>query len=172
MGKNEIIDLIARTKGLKNYAYSLCNGRDIHNDLFQTFLLELCETDEQLLLEKYHSIQIIGYSKMRLWALNKNRLRDSKYTNTKNELVERYNDKDVTINLIDNDSYNYEVDEKFDKTIDFLETNPKVKKYQVAILFHTINNSTREVAETIGAKQREVIYQNNKLKQLVRQNVR
>ena len=56
--------------------------------------------------------------------------------------------------------------------MEFLEKNPKVKKYQVAILFHSVNRTTKDIAKSICAPQRQVIYQNNKLKELIKQNVK
>jgi hypothetical protein len=40
------------------------------------------------------------------------------------------------------------------------------------MLYASINQTTKQIAETIGAKERQVIYQNVKLKQLIKQHVK
>lgn len=172
MNKNQLIELAANSKELKNYCKSLCKGRDIYNDLFQEFLLSLCEREESFLINKYKTISFIGFCIKSIEFLNLNRYRDSKYMNTKNPLVERVNDNEYSFDLISDEGYNFEIDEKFNKTIEFLEKTPKVKKYQVAILFHSVNRTTKDIAEQIQSPQRQVIYQNNKLKELIKQNVK
>ena len=105
--------------------------------------------------------------------MNRNRLTATKHLNTKNTLVERCNDNIINFDLItDDNTYNEEIEVKFKKTINFLNNTKQVKKYQVLMLYASINQTTKQIAETLGAKERQVIYQNVKLKQLIKQNVK
>lgn len=173
MNKKQLLILAANSKELKEYCFKLCNKRDIYNDLFQEFLLVLCELDEQTLITKYNNIQFIGYCFGIIRQMNLNRQRGCKIKGKENVLVERFSENLFNFEtLIDENEYNYEIDIKFEKTIKFLEDTPKVKKYQCSLLFNSLNMTTREIAEKIGANHRQVIYENDKLKKLIKQNIK
>lgn len=173
MNKKQLLILAANSKELKEYCFKLCNKRDIYNDLFQEFLLVLCELDEQTLITKYNNIQFIGYCFGIIRQMNLNRQRGCKIKGKENVLVENYSDNLINFEtIIDETEYNYDIDVKFEKTIKFLEDTKQVKKYQCSLLFNSLNMTTREIAEKIGANHRQVIYENDKLKKLIKQNIK
>ena len=172
MNKKQLIELAANSKELKNYCKTLCKGRDIYNDLFQEFLLNLCQREDKFLIDKFEKIVFINFCRFTIYKMNSDRYRVNKLINTKHPLSERHSEFESNFDLINDEAYNYEIDVKFNKTMEFLEQTPKVKKYQVAILFHSVNRTTKDIAESIKAPQRQVIYQNNKLKELIKQNVK
>jgi len=173
MNKQQLITLAADSKELKGFCYKLCNGNDIHLDMFQEFLIKLLECPEDKLVKKYYDLHFIGYCYFILKRLNNHRLRDSKYINSKNCLSFR---NDISLSEydlnIEDSGYNHEIDEKFEKTLNYLEKDKSIKKYQAVILFASVDKSTREISEMIGTKERVIIYQNNKLKQKIKENVK
>lgn len=172
MNKKQLIELAANNRELKSYCKTLCKGRDIYNDLFQEFLLNLCESEEKFLISKFENISFIRFCRFTIYKANLDRHKANKFTNTKHPLSEKYIDNIYNLDYISDEGYNFEVDEKFNKTIEFLEKTPKIKKYQVAILFHSVCRTTKDIAESIKVPQRQLIYQNNKIKELIRQNVK
>lgn len=174
MNKNELITLAANSNELKGFCKKLCEGNDIYLDMFQDFLVHLLECSEEMLAKKYNDMLFIGYCYYKLRELNMMRLRAAKFTNSKNTLATKMGmiDFEDVSDEIPDETYNHNVDEKFEKTMEYLENDKSVKKYQVAILFASTQKSTREISEIIGTKERVVIYQNNKLKQKIKAHVR
>jgi DNA-directed RNA polymerase specialized sigma24 family protein len=170
MNKSKLLVIGANHPMLKNLAFKLCNGRDIHNDLFQEFLLYLCEKDEAFLLKKYEEIQFISYCSNVIKGLNSNRYTQSKYINSKNPLIEKCNSFEVLDFEISDICYNFEIDAKFDRTVKFIKEYPDQLKAD--ILFKSIELSTREIANDLGLNQRQLIYQNNKLKNEIKKKVK
>jgi hypothetical protein len=196
--KTELLTLAAESKEMRNHCKNLCNGNDIYKDVFAEFLLYLCEQDGEVLIKKYNDIQFLGYCYFLLKRFNVERIRSAKRTNSKSRLmmgnceyIEELQvfEKEITYDLneseqgiqsafLSNDKiideeteYDYEVDTKFDKVIDFMEQSG-IKKYQAALLFSSIDQSTREISEKIGTPQRHVIYQINKIKNKIKENVK
>ena len=172
MNKTQLIELAANSQQLKSYCKTLCRGRDIYNDLFQEFLLNLLQREEKFLIDKFENITFISFCRFTIYKMNLNRYVANKLVNTKNPLSEKYVENTSRFDTENDEGYNHEIDIKFNKTMEFLEQTPKVKKYQVAILFHSVTRTTKDIAKSINAPQRQVIYQNNKLKELIKQNVK
>ncbi len=158
MDKNKLIELAYNSKMLKGLSYNLCKGRDIHNDLFQEFIMKIINKDEAFLIKKYNEIQFISYCSNVIKGLNSMRYRDAKAVNTKNPLVEKYNEVEFECEVID-ENYNYEVDLKYNKTLSLLKNIEGSD-----LLIESINSTTRQVAEDYNLKQRQLIYKNNKIK--------
>ena len=172
MNKSELLNDIARNSSFKDYCFRLCRS-DLANDLHQEFLLYLSEQTEDFILEKYNNIQLIGfcYSVIKFKYLDF--LKTKKYAFTNNTLSNGnfISLSDLQADFID-DNYNYEIDVKFEKTIKYLESDKSIKKYHAALLFNSVDKSTREISEMIGTKQRVVIYQINKIKDKIKANVK
>jgi len=52
LNKQQIIELLSKEVGFKNLCNKLCQYNDIANDLYQEFMLVVCETSEEVLKEK------------------------------------------------------------------------------------------------------------------------
>ena len=152
---------------LNGLSTKLCNYRDIKNDLFQEFLLYLCEKPEEFLIDKVNKGQFISYCSNVLKGINSDRHRANKLVNTKNPLVERHNDYEINFDLIE-ESYNFEIDMKFERVVKFTRNDP----FKAEILFKSVVTSTREIAQELGVNQRKLIYENNKFKQEIKNNVK
>jgi hypothetical protein len=164
MTKDRLLILASESKMLRNLAAKLCNYRDIQHDLFQEFILILCETDEKILIDKYNNAQFIGFCYLNLKSLNLNRLTANNLVNTKNPLAEKRNVYEIdNLELIDED-YNHEIDVKFEKVIKFV----KKDKFKSEILFKSVVKSTREIAQDLGLNQRKLIYENVKFKKQIK----
>lgn len=170
MNKSQLLVLGANHPMLKGLAYKLCNGRDIHNDLMQEFLLFLCEKDEAFLLKKYEEIQFISYCSNIIKGLNSHRYRDSKYVNSKNPLIEKCNSFEILDFEIEENNYNFEIDMKFERTVKFIKEYPD--KFKSEVLFKSLVTSTREIASELGMNQRKLIYQNVKFKAEIKNKVK
>lgn len=167
MNKDRLLILAAQSKMLQNLCAKLCNYRDIHNDLFQEFLLYLCKKDDDFLIKKYNDIQFISYCSNVIKGLNSDRHRANKLINTKNPLVERHTDIEFDFDITD-ESYNFEIDMKFDKVVKFTRSEP----FKADILFKSVVSSTREIAQELGVNQRRLIYENNKFKTEIKNNIK
>ena len=152
---------------LNGLSTKLCNYRDIKNDLFQEFLLYLCEKPEEFLIDKVNKGQFISYCSNVLKGINSDRHRANKLVNTKNPLVERHNDIEINFDFIE-ESYNFEIDMKFERVVKFTRNDP----FKAEILFKSVVSSTREIAQELGVNQRKLIYENNKFKQEIKNNVK
>lgn len=152
---------------LKGLTANLCNNRDIKNDLFQEFLLYLCEKPEEFLIDKVNRGQFIAYCSNVLKGMNSDRHRANKLVNTKNPLVERHNDSEVNFDMSE-ESYNFEIDMKFEKVVKFTRHEP----FKAEILFKSVVTSTRQIASELGVNQRKLIYENNKYKQEIKNNIK
>lgn len=168
MTKERLLILASESKMLKNLAAKLCNHRDIQHDLFQEFLLYLCEKDEDILIKKYDNAHFIGYCVLTLKSLNSHRLKANTLVNTKCPLVERHNTNEIIDFDIEENIYNFEVEEKIDKIVKFA----KEDKFKVEVLFKSVVSSTRQIAQDLGVNQRKLIYQNNLFKRELRQKLR
>jgi len=168
MTKERLLILASKSKMLKNLAAKLCNHRDIQHDLFQEFLLYLCEKDEDILVKKYDNAQFIGYCVLTLKSLNSHRLKANTLVNTKCPLVERHNTNEIIDFDIEENSYNFEVEEKINEIVKFA----KEDKFKVEVLFKSVVSSTRQIAQDLGVNQRKLIYNNNKFKSELRQKLR
>jgi DNA-directed RNA polymerase specialized sigma24 family protein len=167
MNKDRLLILAAQSKMLQNLCAKLCNYRDIHNDLFQEFLLYLCKKDDDFLIKKYNDIQFISYCSNVIKGLNSDRHRANKLINTKNPLVERHTDIEFDFDITD-ESYNFEIDMKFDRVVKFTRNEP----FKADILFKSVVSSTREIAQELGVNQRRLIYENNKFKTEIKNNIK
>jgi hypothetical protein len=145
----------------------LCNHRDIQHDLFQEFLLYLCEKPEEFLIDKVNNGQFIAYCSNVLKGMNSDRHRANKLINTKNPLVERHNDFEVNFDMSE-ESYNFEIDMKFDRVVKFTREQPN----KAEILFKSVVTSTREIASELGINQRKLIYENNKFKSEIKNKIK
>jgi len=145
----------------------LCNHRDIQHDLFQEFLLYLCEKPEEFLIDKVNNGQFIAYCSNVLKGMNSDRHRANKLINTKNPLVERHNDFEVNFDMSE-ESYNFEIDMKFEKVVKLVREQP----FKANILFKSVVTSTREIASELGIKERKLIYQNCKFKKEIKNKLK
>lgn len=152
---------------LNGLSTKLCNYRDIKNDLFQEFLLYLCEKPEDFLIDKVNKGQFISYCSNVLKGINSDRHRANKLVNTKNPLVERHNDYEINFDLIE-ESYNFEIDMKFEKVVKLVREQP----FKAEILFKSVVTSTRQIASDMGIKERKLIYQNCKFKNEIKNKIK
>ena len=165
--KNQLITIAANSKLLINLTAKLCDYRYIKDDLFQEFLLSLLETDEDKLIEIMNQGKFISYCSTKIHWLNKSRYRDKKYLNSKNVLVERNDLCELNFDIKD-ESYNFDIDMKFEKVVKLVREQP----LKGQILFKSVVSSTREIAQELGVNQRKLIYENNKFKQEIKNNVK
>jgi hypothetical protein len=175
MQKDELVILAAQSKQLQGFCSKICNGNDVWNDVFQEFLIHLLKEDEKKLNDKYDNIQFIGYCCFVIRRINEYRLRAMVKVNSKNDLSKIGRDVPMsgsTDNEIEDDCYDIEIDNKFNKTMDYMAKDKSIKKYHAALLFASVNKPTREISEQIGTKQRVVIYQINKVKEKIKANLR
>ena len=168
MNKERLLILASESKLLKGLAANLCNHRDIQHDLFQEFLLYLCEKPEDFLLNKYESAQFISYCSNCVKGLNSHRLRNAKLVNSKCPLVERHNAVEIVDFDIEENIYNFDVEEKINEIVNFA----KEDKFKVEVLFKSVVTSTRQIAQDLGVNQRKLIYQNNLFKKELRTKLR
>ena len=152
---------------LNGLSTKLCNYRDIKNDLFQEFLLYLCEKPEDFLIDKVNRGQFISYCSNVLKGINSDRHRANKLVNTKNPLVERHNDYEINFDLIE-ECYNFEIDMKFEKVVKLVREQP----FKADILFKSVVSSTREIASEMGIKERKLIYENCKFKNEIKNKLK
>ena len=145
----------------------LCNHRDIQHDLFQEFLLYLCEKPEEFLIDKVNNGYFIGYCCWLIKGINLDRHRANKLINTKNPLVERHNDIEFNFDMSE-ESYNFDIDMKFERTVKFAKEQPN----KAEILFKSVVTSTREIASELGINQRKLIYENNKFKSEIKNKIK
>jgi hypothetical protein len=167
INKEQLIVIAATSKMLNGLSTKLCNYRDIKNDLFQEFLLYLCEKPEDFLIDKVNKGQFISYCSNVIKGINSDRHRANKLINTKNPLVERHNDFEINFDLIE-ESYNFEIDMKFERTVKFVKEQPN----KAEILFKSVVTSTREIASELGINQRKLIYENNKFKNEIKNKLK
>ena len=167
INKEQLIIIAANSRMLKGLVANLCNNRDIKNDLFQEFLLYLCEKPEDFLIDKVNNGQFIAYCSNVVKGINSDRHRANKLVNTKNPLVERHNDIEINFDFIE-EKYNFEIDMKFERVVKFTRNDP----FKAEILFKSVVSSTREIAQELGVNQRKLIYENNKFKQEIKNNVK
>lgn len=168
MTKERLIILASESKLLKGLAANLCNHRDIQHDLFQEFLLYLCEKPSEFLLNKYESAQFISYCSNIVKGLNSHRLKANTLVNSKCPLVERHNAVEIIDFDIEEKMYNFEVEEKISEIVKFA----KEDKFKVEVLFKSAVTSTRQIAQDLGVNQRKLIYNNNKFKSELRTKLR
>ncbi len=152
---------------LINLTAKLCNYRDIKNDLFQEFLLYLCEKPDEFLIDKVNKGQFISYCSNVLKGINSDRHRANKLINTKNPLVERDDIFELNFEMSD-ECYNFEIDMKFEKTVKLIREQP----FKGNILFKSVVSSTRQIAQDLGINQRKLIYDNNKFKSEIKNKIK
>jgi len=167
INKQQLIIIAANSKLLINLCAKLCNYRYIKDDLFQEFLLILLNKDEDFLINKMNEGQFISYCSNVIDGLNKNRFRDKKLINTKNTLVERNDVFELNFEISD-ECYNFEIDNKFNKTVKFVKEQP----FKAEILFKSVVSSTRQIAQDLGINQRKLIYENNKFKSEIKNKLK
>ena len=167
INKEQLIIIAANSKMLNGLSTKLCNYRDIKNDLFQEFLLYLCEKPEAFLIDKVNRGQFISYCSNVLKGINSDRHRANKLVNTKNPLVERHNDYEINFDLIE-ESYNFEIDMKFEKVVRLVREQP----FKADILFKSVVSSTRQIASEMGIKERKLIYENCKFKNEIKNKLK
>lgn len=165
--KNQLITIAANSKLLINLTAKLCDYRYIKDDLFQEFLLSLLETDEDKLIEIMNQGKFISYCSTKIHWLNKRRYRDKKYLNSKNVLVERNDLCELNFDIKD-ESYNFDIDMKFEKVVKLVREQP----LKGQILFKSVVTSTREIASELGLNHRQLIYQNVKFKSELRNKLK
>lgn len=167
INKEQLIIIAANSKMLNGLSTKLCNYRDIKNDLFQEFLLYLCEKPEDFLIDKVNKGQFISYCSNVLKGINSDRHRANKLVNTKNPLVERHNDYEINFDLIE-ECYNFEIDMKFEKVVKLVREQP----FKAEVLFKSVVSSTRQIASEMGIKERKLIYENCKFKNEIKNKLK
>jgi hypothetical protein len=168
MNKERLLILASNSKMLRNLTAKLCNYREIQHDMFQEFMLYLCEKDESYLLKKYEDAMFIGYCVLTIKTINSHRLKANTLINTKNVLAEKNNFCELKDMPIDCECYNHEIDIKFEKAVKFAKSN----KFKAEVLFKSVVTSTREIASDLGINQRKLIYENNKFKKELREKLK
>jgi len=168
MTKERLLILASESKLLRGLAAKLCNHRYIQHDLFQEFLLFLCEKSEVFLLDKYNNGQFIHYCYNCVHGLNTRRLKANQLVNSKCPLVERHNKNEIIDFEVEENIYNFEIEEKINEIVKFA----KEDKFKVEVLFKSVVTSTRQIAQDLGVNQRKLIYQNNKFKSELRRKFR
>lgn len=103
--------------------------------------------------------KFISHCSNLIHRLNMNRYRDKKYVNSRNVLVERNDTFELNFEIKD-ESYNFDIDMKFEKVVKLVREQP----LKGQILFQSVVTSTREIASELGMNHRQLIYQNVKFK--------
>jgi hypothetical protein len=167
MDKNSLIILASDSKMLRNLSKKLCNYRDIHNDLFQEFLIYLLEKDETYLINKYNDIQFIHYCSNCIRGLNSNRIRDNRALNSKNPLIEKHNIFELEMIEQKDEPYNFDNDIKFSQTMNFIKKNKECD-----IVLKSMKISLKQIATDSGGTYKQITYKNQQAKQLIRKNIK
>jgi hypothetical protein len=163
MNRQKLISDLANDTYLKQYASVLCKS-DIANDIWQEALLHVCELDDET-FNKY-SNNLKKYIITQMYLLNLHRI------GKKKKALTNLCDSSIQVDRLQmiDDSYNYEIDETFNKVINIIESN--VKESDMIIFFETINNNMRTIERelnipyvTIRSKRKRVI---DKIKELIK----
>lgn len=168
MDKERLLILASNSKMLRNLTAKLCNYREIQHDMFQEFMLYLCEKDENFLLKKYEDAMFIGYCVLTIKTINSHRLKANTLINTKNVLAEKNNFVELKDMPIESEVYNHDIDIKFKKAVKFAKSD----KFKADVLFKSVVTSTRKIASDLGINQRKLIYENNKFKKELREKLK
>lgn len=173
MTKEAVLDIIANNNNYRNYCKALCNGRDIWKDLYQEFILLMCEKTEEQLVKMYNDNVVAAYCNITISNLNLTRHRYIKRKGNDNTLLELCNkSNELSFNIIDDEDYQHWIDEKCDEVLTYLENDKSIKMGDVAILFESLDNFVSNIAKNNNTSAKTIYVGLGKLKKRIRENVR
>lgn len=168
-----IVNTIINNKNYKLFAKKLCNGRDIHNDLYQEFILSILEKDLDILTQLHNSNTIDQFCYGIIKNKNQDRFKKIALNGRDMPLKDLCDSMDeVNCYEIESEGYIYKVDEDFNKVIDYISSDESVKQEEVFILFESLNTNLRKIAKNCDIKYFEVKKTRRKLINNIKQNVK
>jgi hypothetical protein len=172
MNKQSIIETIINHKPYKRYCYKLCNGRDIHNDLYQEFFILVAKKTEDVLISIFNTGYIEQYCLSIIYNLNKQRNRFIKIKGEDNTLLEHCNTFFELGNNIENDDYNHHIDTNFSNVMNFLDKAKHINTSDIILLYESLDGNIKEMSRNTKIPYRTLIDKRLRLIKKIKDNVR
>lgn len=172
MNKQSIIETIINHKPYKRYCYKLCNGRDIHNDLYQEFFICVSTKPEDVLVSIFNNGSIESYCLSIIYNMNKERSRFKKVRGNDNPLLEHCNHYQELGNNIENDDYNYHIDTNFTNVMNFLDKSKDIKTSDIVLLYESLDGNIKEISRNCNIPYITLITKRLRLIKKIKENVR
>lgn len=168
-----VVNTIINNKNYKLFAKKLCNGRDIHNDLYQEFVLSILEKDLDFLIQLKNTNTLDQFCYGIIKNKNQDRFKKIAINGKDMPLKELCNSMDeANYSEIESEDYIYKVDENFNKVIDYISSDKSVKQEEVFILFESLNTNLRKIAKKCNLKYFEITKTRSKLINNIKHNVK
>lgn len=172
MTKDCILNIIANHKSYNNYCRKLCFGRDIHNDLYQEFFIAVADKSDEVLINAYNNNLLESYCLSIIYNLNIQRSRFIKVKGNDNPLLEHCNYTSQLSRYLVDDEYNHNIDENYNKVMEYIKTNEQVKQSDVFILFESLDNQIKQIARDTEISYSTLRQGRKRLINNIKQNVR
>lgn len=147
--KDTVIQKIISHDSYLRYCKKLCNGSDIHNDLYQEFFLFMFEKTEEYLVKIYESGYLENYCLSVIFNKSRERGRFNS-GNDSNPLLSICNHSSQVNEFSVDPGYDSDIDKNFDKVMCYLEKTKSIKQEDVAILFESVDNRLINISKKYG----------------------
>lgn len=164
MSKNEIISAVFGDQALKGLCSKLCNSRDIKNDLWQEFILVICEKDEASLIEMQQKGYLYRWCSAVLKNMNYARIKTNTHANTRNQSLREISATHAEISNLEINDHGYDWDKEDKMTMVELEMK-RIKANQVFVF-----GSIKDACEATGKTKDSVKWERSKIINELRKN--
>jgi hypothetical protein len=173
MTKEQIIDLITKHEQYKRFCKKLCKGNNsnIYKDMYQEFMLAVCECDEDKLINLYNSKQLEFFCLGIIFRQNSYRKKPAIFNPSASPLYEmsKYSVELGTVNI--NDSYNINIDINATKVLDYVSKDKTIKVEDWLLLVESLDRSLIDISKESGIPYITLKVKRKRLKDKIRNNV-
>jgi hypothetical protein len=173
MNKKQIIDLITKHEPYKRFCKKLCKGNNsnIYKDVYQEFMLAVCECDEDKLINLYNSKQLEFFCLGIIFRQNSYRKKPAIFNPSASPLYEMSNHSVElgTVNI--NDSYNINIDINATKVLDYVSKDKTIKVEDWLLLVESLDRSLIDISKESGIPYITLKVKRKRLKDKIRNNV-
>jgi hypothetical protein len=173
MTKESIIDLITKHEQYKRFCKKLCKGNNsnIYKDMYQEFMLAVCECDEDKLISLYNSKQLEFFCLGIIFRQNSYRKKPAIFNPSASPLYEmsKHSVELGTVNI--NDSYNINIDINATKVLDYVSKDKTIKVEDWLLLVESLDRSLIDISKESGIPYITLKVKRKRLKDKIRNNV-
>jgi len=168
-----ILTNIANNKDYLHYCKKLCklNKSFIHEDLYQEFLLAICETDEDVLIKLSNDNQINLYCLGVIFRINGMRIRPAVFNPCKHPLYELNRNTEEINKHTNNDYYNINIDINATKVLDYVSKDKTIKVEDWLLLVESLDRKLIDISKESGIPYITLKVKSKRLKDKIRNNV-
>lgn len=173
MNKTDIINIVVKHEQYKRFCKKLCKGSNsnIHEDMYQEFILAVLEQDENKLIELYNNKQLEYFCMGVIFRQNSYRVKPAVFNPCQSPLYEisKYSKELNTEGK--QDFYNLNIDINANKVLDYVSKDKTIKVEDWLLFTESLDRKLIDISKESGIPYITLKVKQKKLKDKIRKNV-